>query len=63
MDEVKVDSYIVTDFPLKVVCPDCHAAITAKCTQRKLDGFEFVNWFHFSRIQKARDLGFGGENG
>jgi hypothetical protein len=59
---MKTETFIVTDFPLMVICPDCCASVTAKCTQKKMDGFEFVQWFHFSRIQKAREMGYGDES-
>ena len=60
---------IDTNFPLKVVCPDCNAAITVRCKERikprNPDGTNpfapyerFVDWFHFSRIEKAKLLGF-----
>lgn len=41
--------------PFEVVCPECHAAVGAKCTERKLDGKSAVGWMHFARIDKAKD--------
>jgi hypothetical protein len=59
-----------TNFPLKVVCPECCAAITAKChvsTKPRdphgyaplVDDWRTVDWFHFARIEKAEEMGFG----
>lgn len=42
--------------PIDVVCPKCHAAIGAKCTEKKLDGSKFVEYVHFARIDKAKEL-------
>jgi hypothetical protein len=61
-----------TNFPLKVVCPKCQAAVSAKCTDRDqpLDpqgfaalkgGHSWVDWFHFERIEKAKEAGFNAE--
>jgi hypothetical protein len=61
-----------TNFPLKVVCPTCRAAIGAKCLHSEvpLDPFGFsahnhnvrwVDWFHFERIEKAKAEGFNAE--
>ena len=58
-----------TDFPINVVCPECCAAVTAKCHHNKLpllfngnrqmkDETIFVNWFHFSRVELAKEKGF-----
>jgi len=58
-----------TNFPMKVVCPKCHAAVSARCTQhdQPLDpkGFtalksthSWIDWFHFERIEKAKSEGF-----
>jgi hypothetical protein len=55
-----------TDFPLKVVCPECHSAIGNRCSynSRPLDknGFIathnetiYVAWFHFSRVELAKE--------
>jgi hypothetical protein len=50
---------IDSNFPLMVVCPECYAAIGAKCTERSehiawFYGEKFVDWFHFQRIYKAK---------
>jgi hypothetical protein len=55
-----------SNFPLKVVCPECCAAITAKCTHCpphvvKWIGEKFVDWFHFARIEKAKEEGYGND--
>lgn len=61
-----------TNFPIKVVCPECQAAVSAKCTemQKPLDpsgykaaysGERFVDWFHFARIEKANEEGIYGK--
>jgi hypothetical protein len=47
--------------PLKVICPKCSAAVSAKCTEKKLDGSNWVNYFHFERIEKAKAEGFDAE--
>jgi len=52
---------IESDFPKKVVCPDCRAAIGAKCTEPFFSigsSTRFVDWFHFSRIEKATGEGY-----
>jgi len=61
-----------SDFPLKVVCPECNAAVTAKCHEFTkpltpdgyrpfITGFRFVDWFHFARIEKAKEEGYGND--
>ena len=45
-----------SNFPLKVICPECRAAIGAKCTESKfsLGGTKTpVDWFHFARTDNA----------
>jgi hypothetical protein len=45
-----------SNYPLKVPCPDCNAAIGAKCTEAKFalgSTRTNVDWFHFSRIDRA----------
>ena len=55
-----------SDFPLMVVCPECCAAINAKCTHCpphvvKWIGEKFVDWFHFARIEKAKEEGYSND--
>jgi hypothetical protein len=50
-----------TNFPLKVVCPECRAAIYAKCQEKHFSlggSTRNVDWFHFARIEKAKAEGF-----
>ncbi len=46
-----------SNFPLKVICPVCFAAVGAKCTEKAFSlgsSTRFVDWFHFERIDKAK---------
>ena len=36
-----------------VVCPECRAAVTAKCTRPTKNGFECIETFHHSRVALA----------
>lgn len=50
-----------SDFPLKVPCPKCNAAVGAKCSETKFSlgsSTRPVDWFHFSRIDRATLNGF-----
>ena len=38
---------------LSVVCPNCHAAVGAKCLERKRDGMEWIENPHPERVQVA----------
>ena len=52
---------INTNFPLKVICPHCKAAIGAKCRIEKYSlgsTGEQVRWFHFARTDNAILNGF-----
>lgn len=47
-----------SNFPLKVACPACFAAIGAKCTEphwSRGSSRRFVDWFHFERTGKAKE--------
>ena len=51
----------LTEFPLKVACPECRAAAGSRCAVKKYSlgsNKEQVNWFHNSRIDKAVLNGF-----
>jgi hypothetical protein len=61
LEKQKGSGLMNTNFPLKVVCPKCRAAVSAKCTEKKLDGSSWVNYFHFERIEKAKAEGFDAE--
>lgn len=54
--EVTAAIRLSRQLPLNVVCPQCLAAVSAKCTEPKragMGGFQFVNWFHQERIVAA----------
>lgn len=47
---------IDSNFPLKVICPECRVAIGARCTESKFSlgsAKQSVDWFHFARIDNA----------
>lgn len=43
--------------PLEVVCPTCHAAITAKCLERGPGnvGWKWTDVFCPARVEKAKE--------
>lgn len=61
LEKQKGSGLMNTNFPLQVVCPKCHAAVSAKCLEKKLDGHSWVSYFHFERIEKAKAEGFDAE--
>lgn len=54
MSDEDFERYLASLPPwILVVCPICHAAVTAKCTTQVRDGTRFVEQPHPERIQLA----------
>ena len=42
--------------PHSVICPECHAAVGAKCARKVRDGAQYIETCHIERLALANPL-------